>query len=299
MDPNTNSCRTIMKQYQAIDAYDPNIASLTPTLPSNDGRRKEWIITREKGEYQYDNGNLLTQCNSCSTNMNHSDNNTSCLKKGKHHKSAVIDVKRTTNNQQSSIVYEIITPVDMLKKRTISHLSMYENERPLLLIDISSQDLDIINRNVSSPLLITELSDILNVLEHHDEQKFHFYTDGSMDLNCLDNEYVVVMGAGWIIKNSNISFSCRVRFYPSSTRPELLAILTALLAAPNKSHVHIHTNSQAAIDGINKISNMTSQHDRRFLKLNNYIILFAIIDIVKTKRITFEMHKVKGHSGCY
>lgn len=181
----------------------------------------------------------------------------------------------------------------------ISHLSMYENKRPLLSIDISSQDLDIINRNVSSPLLITELSDILNVFEHHDEQKFHFYTNGSMDLNCLDNEHVVVMGAGWIIKNSNISFSCRVRFHPSSTKPELLAILTALLAAPSKSHVHIHTDSQAAIDGINKISNMTSRHDRRFLKLNNYIILFAIIDIVKTKKITFEMHKVKGHSGCY
>ncbi|CAB4374579.1 unnamed protein product [Rhizophagus irregularis] len=120
-----------------------------------------------------------------------------------------------------------------------------------------------------------------------------------MDLNCINNEDVVVMGAGWILKNTDISFSCGIRFHPSSTRPELLAILTALLVAPSESRIHIHTNSQAAIDGINTINNIISRHGRKFVKLNNYIILFAIYDIITSKRLDIEIHKVKGHSGCH
>uniref|UniRef100_U9UTL5 Uncharacterized protein n=1 Tax=Rhizophagus irregularis (strain DAOM 181602 / DAOM 197198 / MUCL 43194) TaxID=747089 RepID=U9UTL5_RHIID len=42
---------------------------------------------------------------------------------------------------------------------------------------------------------------------------------------------------------------------------------------------------------------MVSRHGRKFLKLNNYIILFAIYDIITSKRLDIEIHKVKGHSG--
>ncbi|POG76668.1 hypothetical protein GLOIN_2v1474501 [Rhizophagus irregularis DAOM 181602=DAOM 197198] len=41
---------------------------------------------------------------------------------------------------------------------------------------------------------------------------------------------------------------------------------------------------------------MVSRHGRKFLKLNNYIILFAIYDIITSKRLDIEIHKVKGHS---
>jgi hypothetical protein len=57
-----------------------------------------------------------------------------------------------------------------------------------------------------------------------------------MDLNCINNKDVVVMVTGWILKNTDISFSL-------STRPELLAILTALLVVPSESWVHIHMDS--------------------------------------------------------
>ncbi|CAB4392400.1 unnamed protein product [Rhizophagus irregularis] len=86
-----------------------------------------------------------------------------------------------------------------------------------------------------------KLSDILECLEQFDNQEFHFFTDGTIDLNCINNKDVVVIGAGWILKNTDISFSCGIRFHLSSTRPELLAILTALLVASSESQVHIHS----------------------------------------------------------
>uniref|UniRef100_U9STQ9 RNase H type-1 domain-containing protein n=1 Tax=Rhizophagus irregularis (strain DAOM 181602 / DAOM 197198 / MUCL 43194) TaxID=747089 RepID=U9STQ9_RHIID len=61
------------------------------------------------------------------------------------------------------------------------------------------------------------------------------------------------MGAGWIIKDHDLSFSCGINYHPSFTRPELLAIMTALLAVPNNAEVAIYTDSQAAIEGINHI----------------------------------------------
>lgn len=64
-----------------------------------------------------------------------------------------------------------------------------------------------------------------------------------MDLNCINNEDVIVMVAGWILKNTDISFSCGISFHSLSTRPELLAILTALLVVPSESQVHIYTDS--------------------------------------------------------
>ncbi|CAB4397633.1 unnamed protein product [Rhizophagus irregularis] len=50
--------------------------------------------------------------------------------------------------------------------------------------------------------------------------------------------------------------------------------MTALLVTPSELRVHVHTDSQAAIDGINTVNNMS-------------------------KRLNIEIHKVKGHSGCH
>jgi hypothetical protein len=41
-------------------------------------------------------------------------------------------------------------------------------------------------------------------------------------------------------------------FFPSLTKPELIAIWTACLATPNNSTIHLYTDSQASIDSINK-----------------------------------------------
>ncbi|RGB25914.1 hypothetical protein C1646_771105 [Rhizophagus diaphanus] len=74
--------------------------------------------------------------------------------------------------------------------------------------------------------------------------------------------------------------------------------MTALLAVPSNAEVAIYTDSQAAIDRINRILDAAYRINRRkFLKMNNYIILFTIYDLIKMKSLTFNLHKVRGHSG--
>ncbi|GBC51436.1 ribonuclease H-like domain-containing protein [Rhizophagus irregularis DAOM 181602=DAOM 197198] len=74
--------------------------------------------------------------------------------------------------------------------------------------------------------------------------------------------------------------------------------MTALLAVLNNAEVAIYTDSQAAIEGINHMLDASYRINRRkFLKMNNYIILFTIYDLIKTKSLTLNLHKVRGHSG--
>ncbi|CAB5191248.1 unnamed protein product [Rhizophagus irregularis] len=64
-----------------------------------------------------------------------------------------------------------------------------------------------------------------------------------------------------------------------------------------KSNITIHTESQAAIDGIKYIIQPHNRMGRSFMKLNNYIPLFTIYDLKTTKNL-INIVKVKGHSGC-
>ncbi|CAB4408886.1 unnamed protein product [Rhizophagus irregularis] len=71
--------------------------------------------------------------------------------------------------------------------------------------------------------------------------------------------------------------------------------MTALLAIPS----NIYTDSQAAIDGINRISDALNRRGRKLLKLNNYVILFTIHDLIITKSLKLNLIKVREHSGDY
>jgi ribonuclease HI len=71
------------------------------------------------------------------------------------------------------------------------------------------------------------------------------------------------MGTGWVILNDNdkIILECNslITDWPSSTRAELGAILSATLVLQTGQKVNIFTDSQTAIDSINYIkTNLTS-----------------------------------------
>ncbi|PKC50668.1 hypothetical protein RhiirA1_485652, partial [Rhizophagus irregularis] len=166
IDQNLNGQHTLIERYQATITLINKTITLTPSPPSSDGRRKEWIITRDGDEYQFgkilkknliqfsyqhwirqDNNNLITKCVRCSTNSTHIEDNPVCVKKEKYHKSTIIDVKCSTKDTSN---YEILTPVDLIKMRIITKPSWHENESPFISLDIPSYDLDIIKRTISS-----------------------------------------------------------------------------------------------------------------------------------------------------
>jgi ribonuclease HI len=101
--------------------------------------------------------------------------------------------------------------------------------------------------------------------------------------------------------NDEIILKCNssITDWPSSTRAELGAILSATLVLQIRQKVNIFTDSQAAIDSINYIrTNLTSGKNKAqiWCKCNNYSIVSSIINLIDSKRLEIKLVKVKGHS---
>ena len=113
----------------------------------------------------------------------------------------------------------------------------------------------------------------------------NIYTDGSLKNN--------QMGIGWIIKTEHQDYTFQARtnnHFPSSTKAELLAILSALITIPPHTTVELYTDSQAAI---NSIQTQTSKEQIKWKrKLKNQITLNNIQQIITTLNIQLNLHKV-------
>ena len=72
--------------------------------------------------------------------------------------------------------------------------------------------------------------------------------------------------------------------------------MAVLVTPATYNHINIYTDSQAAIDGITNGQNPTWSV-RQFSKTPNAAIIEQIIKTVATKGQTFQLFKVKGHSG--
>ncbi|CAB4376481.1 unnamed protein product [Rhizophagus irregularis] len=90
-----------------------------------------------------------------------------------------------------------------------------------------------------------------NVQNHN---YFEIFTDGSFNRSPSTNEFH--MGFGWHIPNIpnfNAFYRGALKHLPSSTKAEIMAILTAIIILlPSNATILILTDSQAAIDGFNK-----------------------------------------------
>ncbi|RHZ80985.1 hypothetical protein Glove_130g85 [Diversispora epigaea] len=121
------------------------------------------------------------------------------------------------------------------------------------------------------------------------------------------------MGCGWYALNENnieFNFNGKVENFMSSTRAELMAILTAVYATSKRSKLCIFTNSQAAIDAIHvskinfgflsiidAIANASVNPRKVHRKLKNWTIVKAIEEIANVQNLTLWLEKVKIHSG--
>ena len=95
----------------------------------------------------------------------------------------------------------------------------------------------------------------------------------------------------------DIRYGCAFTGWPSSTKAELVAIWTAVLAVPSIfSHINIYTDSQATIDGITNGQN-SIWSIRQYSKTPNAAIIEQIIKTAETKGQNIQLIKVKGHSG--
>ena len=135
-----------------------------------------------------------------------------------------------------------------MQSPTLNVLPFYVNI-PLdnCLIDIPSStsiNSELIDRLIAMPSLAHDLKALaISVASLSD---LIFYTDSS--LICL-LDYIDVMGMGWIcVHNEFLVFAASSTLWPSSTKAEILACLTALITAPPKAMITIFSDSQSTID---------------------------------------------------
>ncbi|RHZ87129.1 hypothetical protein Glove_40g121 [Diversispora epigaea] len=117
-------------------------------------------------------------------------------------------------------------------------------------------------RSIDPPT--TKLDDIR--LKLSSSMSIRIYTDGSLIKKDNNNSHVTTMGCGWCAFDENdteFNFSGKVENFASSTRAELMAILTTVYATPKHSRLCIFTDSQAAIDAIaNAAANPRKAHKK-------------------------------------
>jgi len=87
--------------------------------------------------------------------------------------------------------------------------------------------------------------------------------------------------------------SIGVRNWPSSTKPELLAIWYVLLMTPRKRKIKVHLDSLAAIKGLEKGKKIRTS--RQWLKEKGYDIKKSIIELIEIKELEIDLVKVKRH----
>ncbi|RHZ45763.1 hypothetical protein Glove_655g2 [Diversispora epigaea] len=141
----------------------------------------------------------------------------------------------------------------------------------------------------------TNLDDIR--LKLSSSMSIRIYTDGSLIKKDNNNSHVTTMGCGWCAfdeNNTEFHFSGKVENFASSTRAELMAILTAVYATPKRSRLCIFADSQAAIDAIAKAAANPRKAHR---KLKNWTIVKAIEEVANIQNLTLRLEKVKAHSG--
>ncbi|PKY45935.1 hypothetical protein RhiirA4_460671 [Rhizophagus irregularis] len=125
-----------------------------------------------------------------------------------------------------------------------------------------------------------------------------FFTDGSYD--STNSQAGFSMGYGWTTSNlstCNITYNGSLQYFPSATKAETMAILTALVVCPEFGIITIFTDSQAAIDSFHKSKNLHTISPRRFNKINNNILWSSIHFIIQTLSLKVKLSKVKAHSG--
>ncbi|GBB85855.1 hypothetical protein RclHR1_01230018 [Rhizophagus clarus] len=127
-----------------------------------------------------------------------------------------------------------------------------------------------------------------------------------LDLFFLDNSSIITLNRiahfisnCWLITNhpmmdaAQLSFHCKANKFPSSTRAESLALVSALATCSPNSSIMINTDLKCIIDTFTYLSR--NPPTQRFLKCNNYLIWSAIFKIIKSHHLTVTLIKVKAH----
>lgn len=152
-----------------------------------------------------------------------------------------------------------------------------------------------INRDGINTLLKTKCKDVENYIEDLEkflvstertlkgEDVFEAYTDGSADYKSR------IGGAGYVLlRNGDITVERNHSFFDTTNnRMELLAIISAVNAAPDNSDIVVYSDSQYAIGALSGRQKKTKKNED----------LIAKFKPIANKKGRIEFVWVKGHAG--
>lgn len=315
-----NEERKLLDIYGHIRTEPALTANWNPNAISADKRRKEWVVKIDpyqtllgkivsKTSYtqakvghvlfsEFDKEHLV-KCKGCQF-LTEKNEEFDCIFKLSTQTLKEIRVKKlkTMSSNGEEKIGELISPIDNIatwymrsptaSERRISRLSY---------VEISPLEVELIKKWIDNEALSQDLINIYEELKSgEDTNPIKIYTDGSlMQKSTQQGQLAKFMGFGWHIEGYNLSACGNLEGFPSSTKPEIMAIMTALLTIPMGHEVEILTDSQAALDGI--LTALKPSTNRKLFKLTNHIMLGLIKQIIRTKGLKVTWTKIKGHSG--
>jgi ribonuclease HI len=264
---------------------------------------KKRNLTNNQVQYthyiQENNSSPLTRCPGCQHHEGTNTNN--CLFTSTKQVAVKIPVEKSTVSS---------TKLGPTTKRPLRHLratpdsirialnkiqteNSYDSQHPEIIIDEGADLYDRIEN-----LFKGDIQDLYKL--HHialtlkNIQTATVYTDGS--LSTWRNK--PKMGFGWIIltaNNQEHKFQGQTTMHASSSRAEIMAILTAISMFPKNCNLTIFTDSQVAIDGIKTTKQQAVKTNAK--KLKNHHMLQQIHEIRLAQNITLNIQKVAAHTG--
>ncbi|PKC07395.1 hypothetical protein RhiirA5_399882 [Rhizophagus irregularis] len=306
---------------------------MTKKMPSKDSRKKEFVYTHQDGtlvwgqiikknnktgkftiQHWVRNSNnqsedsgmmqkVIQRCSGCRLNDRRVNKESyNCHFNRDYSDLACINrIFSCQNNSDTKVIKDIIETRKCPGRQCIS-------EQISDRIQIQDYDTALIRNTVSNEEARTQHITLLHQLRSifNPSNTIDIYTDGSLTdrFNTNLNDFTKHMGTGWVIINDKneviLECSSSITDWPSSTRAELGAILSAILVLQTGQRANIFTDSQAAIDSINHTRiNLTNGKNkiRIWCKSNNYSIISSIINLIDSKHLEIKLIKVKGHSG--
>src|ERR1044071_6468121 len=124
-----------------------------------------------------------------------------------------------------------------------------------------------------------------------------FYTDGSLMDNQTTSSSMTFAFLQTNPRSREVSFQGCIENWPSSTRAELAAVVSAVLVSPPNCAVIINTDSNSIISHFNEISTNFHVSPRYIMKETDNLLWTILREVLQINNITLTFQKVRAHSG--
>ena len=190
---------------------------------------KRVIVSHWKASDNY-NPNLFTKCTGCALANQLVNNSKDCLIQIRSNQLCSIGLN--SYHYHNSHQKLLIDHQQLIQQSVGGNMDSSIREHVFRAIEASPLEITLINAIIDSDNAKVELIQLWTNLKYScdSQQLTHLngFTDGSINFKTPSRNNQVIMGAGWVIPDVDMSYGLATVLWPSSTKAELSAILLLL-----------------------------------------------------------------------